>query len=111
MSQVLAELRNVGNRLGALEGKVTSREEICTLHRQELHELKKEVHGNGQPGLKQKVEALSDRLGKFITELRVYKAKNAAWAAAGGFIGSGFLFVIANWETIKHGIRALIGGY
>lgn len=111
MTQMLEEMRNITGRLGSLEGKVTSREEICALHRIEMAEIKKEVRGNGQPGLKQKVEALEDRFSRFVTRMEVYKAKNAAWAAAGGFVGSGALFVMVNWPAIKTGLQALIGGH
>ena len=96
--KVLEGITDLRERMSAIETKVTGREEVCQLHRADMLSIKADINGNGKPGLKNLVADLK-------TDLRVYKAKLATWAAAGGMVGGGLMFAITNWETIVKIVR------
>lgn len=56
--EILAELREVSNKIIALESKVSSREEICSIHREGQNKLRESIEGNGSMGIKTQVKIL-----------------------------------------------------
>jgi hypothetical protein len=101
--QLLTEMRAVTGRLAAVESKLSSREEICAMHRAEVAGIRREIDGNGKPGLKALLENLTRRMDKS-------DAQTVAWASAGGFIGSGALMALANLDKIKMAFTLFRGG-
>lgn len=99
--ELLKEMRTTNGRLSALESKLSSREEICAMHRAEVAGIRREIDGNGKPGIKAILEGLVRRMD--ISDVRT-----TMWASAGGFIGSGLLMLLANMDKIKAGLRAFL---
>jgi hypothetical protein len=67
-------------RLARMEEHLKSRAELCDVHKSELLDLKKDVRGNGRPGVIRELEALK-------TEFIRFEAKVLAYATIGAGIG------------------------
>lgn len=100
-ANILIELRainggmsDLGQRMAGLESKITSREEICAMHRAEMAAIRKDIEGNGKPGLKasvvkiQETKAEAAALGALETRFDRFETKVLAYSAAGAVVGT-----------------------
>ena len=66
------------DRLSRIEEAVKNREELCATHKGELVTLKKDIDGNGKPGIKKELNDLKTEFIRFETKILAYATIGSA---------------------------------
>lgn len=77
-------------RLARIESSQQNRVELCGLHKADLATLRREIEGNGKPGLKADVISIKESLLTIRTKIGVY-------SGIGVFVGGTIVSLIAAW--------------
>jgi hypothetical protein len=80
-------------RLVRIEEMLKSREELCSIHRAEIVGLKKDIDGNGKPGVKAELQSLKNEFIKFETKVLTYATIGAS---VGGIVVTIFVKKLIN---------------